>query len=30
MLDKFERYPLTFEGPTPIEHLARHDGSARR
>lgn len=25
LLDKFERYPLTF-GPTPIEHLARLSG----
>ena len=23
MLEKFERYPLTFEGPTPIEKLER-------
>ena len=23
MLEKFERYPLTFEGPTPIERLDR-------
>ncbi|MFT5394045.1 MAG: 1-aminocyclopropane-1-carboxylate deaminase, partial [Gammaproteobacteria bacterium] len=23
MLSKFERYPLTFDGPTPIEKLAR-------
>ena len=23
MLEKFERYPLTFDGPTPIEKLER-------